>query len=97
MVGGNAVKPSGPQMMLLELTRAERYARPASPTHAARCDTTSGKLAVTAKACVKQGWLKAGSGGKYELTKAGLEVLPTKRTVIEDDYHVDNNGEVWLF
>lgn len=81
-------------MALLKLAADREYVRPTSPTHAARCDTTPGKLALTAKACAKRGWLRPGAAGKYTLTAAGRALVPTAAAEPEPTQESD---EEWLF
>jgi hypothetical protein len=71
------MRPSDPQLAVLALAADAGYVRPSSATHAKRCGGTPGRLTVTARACVKHGWLTGASGGRYVLTDAGRALVPT--------------------
>jgi hypothetical protein len=71
------VKPSDRQLATLVLATSEDYVRPASATHARRCGTTCGRLSKTVAVCVRQGWLKPISDGRYVVTEAGQAFVPS--------------------
>jgi hypothetical protein len=71
------VKPSDRQLAALVLATSEGYLRPASATHARRCGTTCGRLSKTVVVCVRQGWLKPISDGRYVVTEAGQAFVPS--------------------
>lgn len=70
------MKPSERQRAVLFLAESEGYVRPASPTHARRCNTSVGNLSKTAAVCHRQGWLRPISDGRYVITDAGREHVP---------------------
>lgn len=72
------MRPSAPQLAAMVLAESEGYVRPASPTHARRCATTTGRLAATVKACQARGWLRPVAGGRFVLTDAGREHVPSR-------------------
>jgi hypothetical protein len=71
--------PSVAQKTAMVLAESEGYLRPASPTHAKRCRTSVAALARTARSCVANGWMRPISGGRYQLTDAGREHVPSVR------------------
>lgn len=70
------MKPSDKQLAALFLAVADGYVRPASATHAHRCATTCGRLSRTVAICVRQGWMRPVSDGRYVITGAGEAFVP---------------------
>jgi hypothetical protein len=71
------MRPSEIQQAALVLATSEGYVRPASATHARRCGTTCGRLSKTVAVCVRQGWLRPISDGRYVVTEAGQAFVPS--------------------
>jgi hypothetical protein len=75
--------PSDQQMAALVLAMADGYVRPSSPTHMHRARNR--RLGVTVKACVAAGWLRPISGGRFTLTEAGEQFVPSRPRVHRRD------------
>jgi len=79
------VKPSDRQRAALFLAESEGYVRPASLTHARRCNTSVGHLSTAVAICVRQLWLRPISDGRFVLTDAGREHVPGSPVVLPDE------------
>jgi hypothetical protein len=71
------VKPTPNQQAALVLAVAEGYLNPGSATHARRLGTSGGQLSRTCKACAVRGWMRPIGLGRYQVTDAGMEHVPS--------------------
>lgn len=82
------MRPSPQQQAALVLAMTEGYVRPASATHARRCNTSCGRLSKTVAVCVRQGWLRQIPGQRFAITEAGEQFVPSQPVPRSD-------GETW--
>lgn len=82
------MRPSEKQLQALVLGVSEGSINPGSATHARRLNTSGGQLSRTCRACVVRGWMRPISLGRFQVTDAGMEFVPSSPVPQSD-------GETW--